>query len=49
LRIILISHGETETHESSNGASPLTATGVQQAQALADELRATVARRSVIE
>lgn len=49
MRIILVSHGETETHKSSNGAGPLTTTGVQQAEALAHELRTTVVRRSAIE
>ena len=49
MRIILVSHGETEMPAVRNGSTPLSATGVQQAQALADELRTTIARRTAIE
>lgn len=48
MRIILVSHGETETYRASNGSTPLSVSGLRQAQVLAGELRNTVARRSAI-
>ena len=49
MRIILVSHGETEAPGVSNGVTPLSAAGVRQAEAIAEELRTTIARRSSIE